>query len=319
MKRLLIVLLATGLFFNAGAAEKESPQPKALKVLMIGNSFSICVLNQMPAIARSMGLELDLVSMFIGGCSLETHWKNATSEKPIAPYLITWNYGGVKNATNAPIRSVAREMMVYNWSTKKKDRPGHGANIPEMLTADKWDVVTIQQASHYSWQPATYHPWGDDLVKLIRARAPQAEIVFQETWSYTPWDKRLARFGLDRDTMYSCIRAACKDFAQKYRFRTIPTGTAVQEWRKRLPVVYTENSFGGDVAGSAKFERTADGKWEPKGDVFHLNASGDYLQGLVWTARLFGVDVRKCAYRPSNMSEKDAVLMRECAMAAIGR
>ena len=67
--------------------------------------------------------------------------------------------------------------------------------------------------------------------------------------------------------------------------------------RKELPVKYAANSFGGDVVGSAKFVE-ADGKWAPKGDVFHMGPDGNYLQALVWTAKLFDTDVTKCGYKP---------------------
>jgi len=138
----------------------------------------------------------------------------------------------------------------------------------------------------------------------------------QETWSYTPWDGRLAKWGFGQDEMYAKLHEAYAAFAKPYGFEVIPMGTAVQLWRKRLPVKYTENSFGGDVCGSAKFVEK-DGKWKPKGDVFHLNASGNYLQALVWTAKLFGADVTTCPYAPANLKGEKADLMKKVAMEAV--
>lgn len=97
-------------------------------------------------------------------------------------------------------------------------------------------------------------------------------------------------------------------------------GTAVQEWRKRLPVEYTEKSFGGDVVGGRNqsdeddFKRRADGVWEPNSDVFHLNEKGEYLQALVWASKLFGVDLMELEYKPDIVTESEAKLMREIAM-----
>ena len=262
----------------------------ALKVLTIGNSFSVQMVNAMPPIAKDMGLELDICSLYIGGCSFERHWKN------------------VCDPTNKPY-SVTRNTL----GTSVK---GFKGNIPEMLKADKWDVVTIQQASHFSWKPETYHPYADDLVKTIRELAPQAKIVVHETWSYTPWDKRFATWKIDQNEMYAKLHAAYGDFAKQYGFEVIPTGTAVQLWRKELPVKYTENSFGGDACGSAKFEQK-DGKWSPKGDVFHMNGRGNHLQALVWTAKLFGADVTKCTYEPKGVDKGMLPLMRRVAMEAV--
>ena len=308
IKALFVAALACACVF---AREK----PKSLKVLMIGNSFSICLLHEMPNVAKAMDLKLDLCSLYIGGCSLERHWQNVCRPET-APYAVAWNYGGVKNGADAAVAKVAKKSERLHWKTKKPETYT-GCNIPEALTADRWDVVTIQPASHFSWQPATYHPFGDDLVKKIRELAPQAKIVVQETWSYTPWDKRLAGWKMDQDEMYAKLHEAYYGFAKPYGFDVIPVGTAVQAWRRELPVKYAENSFGGDVVGSAKFVQGADGKWAPKGDVFHFNGDGHYLQALVWTAKLFGADVTKCPYAPAKLPAEQAALMKKVAQEAV--
>ena len=290
MKGIVIAVLASvsGL---CAAGERES-----LKVLTIGNSFSISLARQMPQVAKSMGLRLDLASLYIGGCSLERHFNNCEKGKAdpdFKPY----------------------KMMRFVDGVKTEERK---ANVPEMLSAEKWDIVTIQQASHFSWNVKTYRPFADDLIKnYIRRLAPQAEVVMQETWSYTPWDKRFAKWGFDQNEMYARLNRAYAEYAASQGLRVIPMGTAVQLWRARLPVVYTESSFGGDVCGSAKFEKGADGKWTHKGDVFHLNKSGEYLQALVWTAKLFDADVAKCPYAPEWMDAAVASKMKEVAMAAV--
>ena len=79
MKKVIIVLVmvASVTCFAADGVRTVTAQPrKNLKVLMIGNSFSICLLQQFPQVAKSMDVQLDLCSMFIGGCSFERHWQN---------------------------------------------------------------------------------------------------------------------------------------------------------------------------------------------------------------------------------------------------
>jgi len=278
--------------------EGKGSGDSADKVLMIGNSFSISCLEHLPSVAQSCGVNLDLASLYIGGCSLERHWHN------------------VEAATNAIFRPYRFDRVKNGRCVVEKV----SANIPEALAMEKWDVVTIQQASHLSWDKSSYHPWGDRLVAKIHALAPQARIVVQETWSYTPWDKRLAKWRMDQGEMYARLHSAYSAFAAEYGFRVIPMGTAVQEWRRWLPVKYTENSFGGDVVGGGskpggRFKRKGANKWTPTCDVFHLNSPhGTYFQALVWTASLFdGVDVTKCAYVPKGVSSAEAKLMREIA------
>ena len=287
----------------------------ALKVLAIGNSFSVCTQQQLPQVAKSLGCELDLVTMTIGGCSLERHWNCCTNESDLT-YSLAWNRCGTARAPWPELEAQLKPVERTDRKTHKKVA-GKGANLMDVLKAAKYDVITVQQASHFSWQPETYAPWGDLLVAKVRELQPQAEIVVQETWSYTPWDGRLKRWSIDQNEMYAKLHDAYGTFAKKYGFRVIPTGTAVQLWRKELPVKYTENSFGGDVCGSAKFEQGADGKWKPKGDVFHFNGTGNYLQALVWCAKLFNVDVTKCPYAPKDLDAAKAELMKKVAMTAV--
>ena len=264
---------------------------KTLKVLTIGNSFSICLLKQLPQCAAAApDCTLDLCSLYIGGCSLERHWNNvvASTNKAFRPYKVNWSYASVANKADAPVAKAVVDGK---------------ANIPEMLTADKWDVVTIQQASHLSWQPKSYHPFGDDLVATIRKLAPQAKIMVQQTWSYTPYDGRLKKWGIDPATMHAKLKDAYAAFAKPYKFEIIPTGDAVQHFRKAMP---SPDGITGDPCG------------QPKGkDKFHLNREGEYLQACVWLGALFNCDVTKLSYRPDFLSEERAVQMRASAKAAL--
>ena len=260
-------LAAAGMCGSAAPGEVQPERP--FKVLMIGNSFSICNLRQMPQVAASMGLGLDLASLYIGGCSLERHWSNVIA------------------ATNASFRPYRFDRTTEGRKVVVKGK----ANIPDALVLDKWDIVTIQQASHFSWRPETYHPFGDRLVAKIRELAPQAKIVVQETWSYPPWDRRLRKFGFDQAEMYSRLNGAYAAFAAKHGLDVIPVGTAA-EFVPNRDALFTKPDF-------------------------HFNREGEYLQGLAFTARLFGVDVRRCPYRPSWMEASRAEEIKAAVMNAI--
>ena len=288
----------------------------AVKVLMIGNSFTASVLREAPNLAKAEGHRLDIVQCGIGGCPLERHWANVekSGDADFKPYFV--------------------DARFYSAGSKLPER----VNVPEMLVADKWDIVTIQQASAKSAFYDTYQPYADKLIAKIRELAPQAEIVVQETWSYSPFHDRLAEWKMSSKDMYEALRKAYAQLAAKHGLRTIPTGDAVQLFRERLPVDFgalptraeiaalkNPNAIDlhGDVVGTSAWRQGRKGKqkdWEEvklRNDFSHMNARGHYLQACVWIGFIFRVDPTTFKYRPESLSESDARLMRECARDAL--
>lgn len=282
-----------------------------LKVLAIGNSFSVCLKRYLPSAAKAAGKNLEFCNLYIGGCSLETHAANVRKGDKATPYGVVWFKSGATNA--ASFRS----------------------NIPQMLATQKWDVVTIQQASHFSWDPESYHPWSGELVAAIRKLAPQAEIVVQETWSYHPSCPRLAKWKMDNDEMYRRLEAAYLALAATNHFRVIPVGLAVQMYRKESPVRFVPPTgkelaamdkppslLGEPVGGYKVVEKKAeDGTVQKKvalGDSIHLNRRGEYLQACVWLSFLFDYDVKDLPLNPKGLaSPEELALLRTCAQKAV--
>lgn len=300
MTRAAAILLAVaGLLLSGCQTAEPEGDPSHLKVLMIGNSFSISCLTHLPKVAADGGQKLDLGSLYIGGCSLEQHATNVVAELRDEKVVGVYRYDRIID--NGPRRTV------------------RDARLTDVLKGVKWDVITIQQASHLSWQPASYRPWGDELVKVIRARAPQATIVVQETWGYTPFDTRLAQWKLTADEMSARVEAAVAGFAKANGLTTIHMGRAVRDWRKRLPVVYGAHSFGGDVVGGRsqkpedQFKRNPDLTWTVNSDTFHLNEKGEYLQALVWAATLWDAGLEGLSPHPACVTDDEARLMRQIA------
>ena len=292
-------------------------QAKQLKVLMIGNSFSICVLKEMPACAANAGETLDLASLYIGGCPLVKHWNNIekADDPNFKPYQFDYSYASVKDAKDAPVA-----------------RLGKKTNIPQALTADKWDIVTIQQSSAKSFQPGSYQPYADKIIATIRKLAPQAEIVIQETWSYSPYSERFAKWKMTPNAMYTALKNAYAQLAAKHKLRMIPTGDAIQLYRQKLPVNYgkllTQQEikslakphlldFKGDVTGKSSWKNDPQKGLHLHIDPHHLNGEGNYLQACTWLAALFGTDVTKLTYAPDGLSAGKATLMRTCAAEAV--
>ena len=314
--RVCLAMAAVAVAFPS-CAEDAAPEKRTIRVLMIGNSFTGSVLRQTPALAKAEGLSLDIVQCGIGGCPLDKHWAN------------------VEKAGDAKFKPYG---VSTSFSSDPAETLPHKANVTDVLVAKKWDIVTIQQASGKSAFYDTYEPYAGKLIAKIRELAPQAEIVVQETWSYSPYDPRLATWGMTPAEMHAALKKAYAQLAAKYGLRTIPTGDAVQLFRERLPVDYGKLltraeiaalekpatiDFHGDVTGSSAWKLGREGKqkdWDKvkhRSDFPHLNARGHYLQACVWIGFLFGVDPTTFSYRPESLPETDAKLMRECARDAL--
>lgn len=292
-----------------------------LKVLMIGNSFSSSVMDELPAAAAATGeCELDIVNMFIGGCTLERHWDNverAAEDPAFKPYSIRKSYA---------------------FDEDRGKAIGEKGNIPDLLVADRWDVVTIQQGSQDSPFYEKYQPYADRLIAKIRELAPQAKILIQQTWSYSPYEDSLASWSMTPETMHKAVRDAYARLVRKHSLELIPVGDAVAAYRRRLPVRYerlltkteldglvrpqTVDLFG-DVVGSSEWKKGWKGQrdWDQvrhRLDAKHLNRAGKYLQACVWLAKLFAVDVTSLKYEPDipGFSRK-AQLIRQCAAEAV--
>ena len=184
-----------------------------------------------------------------------------------------------------------------------------------MLATQKWDVVTLQQASHESWKPESFHPWADSLVATVRSLAPDAEIVWHETWSYNAADARIGGkfpdWPFDQAGMYARVETNALALARDFGLRVIPVGLAVQKRRAALaaagPVFDPAALSPGDPI-DLRGEPVGALGWKDgriSGDTIHLNRSGEYLQAATWLGFLFGRDVRELSFAPADAGDDE--------------
>ena len=89
--RKLVTLLSLVVASVIGFADEPAKaELKPMKVLVIGNSFSVSRMAHLPQCAKSAGWPLDLVCATIGGSPLKLHAGNAKSAKK--PYKVNWSY-----------------------------------------------------------------------------------------------------------------------------------------------------------------------------------------------------------------------------------
>lgn len=239
---------------DCAAARK---QDKVIKVLAIGNSFSEDSIEQnLWQIANSQGVKMVVANMYIGGCSIDRHHQNIVDNKH--------DYRYCKIDVNG-----------------KKVRKG-GVSLSDVIADEQWDYVSIQQVSQEAGRPQSYGNL-EAVVGWIRANAPQAEVVFHQTWAYSPNSSHggFIHYGKNQGYMYTQVVNVTHEQANKVGIkRIIPTGTALQDART--------SHLGKDL--------TRDG--------FHMSKDfGRYMAACTWFEALTGMRVKPGAYIPDGKED----------------
>lgn len=173
-----------------------------MKILSIGNSFSQDAQKWLHAVAAADGYELDTVNLYIGGCSLETHWNNVKENN--AAYDMEGNGG---------------EFI-------KK------ASIDEALKNDRYDVITLQQVSSLSGKPQTFIPYITDLADYVRKYQPDAKLYIHRTWSYEIGSEWFRDYNNDQKEMFRRLTDATEMAAKLINADIIPVGNVIQALRE---------------------------------------------------------------------------------------
>lgn len=224
-----------------------------MKILSIGNSFSVDSQTWARKAAAAGGETFELGNLYIGGCSLERHMENVRSGEAAYDYFV--------NNENIGRASVCTALM-----------------------DEKWDYVTVQQASHFSGKPETYFPFIEELADYARALAPSAEIVVNETWAYEfdSTHPAFENYGRNRFQMHACLSEAYRKGTKAIGARMIPVGEAVR--------IARENAAFDPERGGVPLTR----------DGFHLSLyAGRLLAGLTWYEFFTGRDARENRFVPA--------------------
>jgi len=291
-----VLALLVSLLFCAASALGEA---KTVRILTIGNSFSRNATNHLDDLALAGGHTLIHTPLVIGGSSFQVHADKVKTEGKARLY------------------------------TNGKDLIGN-------LTSDKWDYVTIQQASIKSHDFSTYQPYADILRDYITKHAPQAKLLTHQTWAYRKDDPRFTKPSdkpgepKTQEEMYRGLTAAYDKLATEFGAKIIPVGDAMfaadtdAEWGFK-PVT------GFDPKTAKKPElpdqthslhvgwrwTTKDGKTTLGMDGHHANLAGEYLGACVWYEVLFGESAVGNSYIPKGFDAEYARFLQETAHKAV--
>jgi len=202
-----------------------------LRILTVGNSFSDDAMEYVYHIATNLGIEkVELGNLYIGGCSLDTHYANLKGN--YAAYTYRVNVDGTWNSTP-------------------------GTTAESAIRQRDWDYISLQQSSGVSGVAASYgklEPLIDEVLRISRESGnDDVSLVWHATWAYQG-DSTHASFptyGKDQMTMYRAIQDVVQNTVMPTGAfdRVIPSGTAIQNAR---------SSFVGDKLTADGYHLTHD-------------------------------------------------------------
>ncbi len=176
MKRtLLLIIIAFALTFSTNARD--------IKVLAIGNSFSVDVVEQnLHELAKAEGTTLVVGNLYIGGCGLQKHLSNLRKEKKA-------------------------------YSYRKVDENGEKTTTPEVsiqqaLADEKWDYVMVQQVSGFGGVYASFGRCLPEIMKTLRELTPyKPKFIIMQTWAYQSDSdhQSFSIYNYDQMTMYNAL------------------------------------------------------------------------------------------------------------------
>ena len=234
----------------------------SIKILAIGNSFSQDAMrNHLYQVLESAGYkEIVLANMYIGGCSLDTHWSNMRNDNAAYEQYKT------STAKNG------------QWSTNPSYK------LSDAIKEEEWDIITIQQVSGSSGDASAFGNLDNCLNWIDENKTnPNAKILWHMTWAYdeNTSNSSFSKYNNDQLTMYRKILDATNAKVATHGLidGIIPSGTSIQNMRTSTNI---------DAASLCS------------SDGYHLNDTyGDYIAALTWYAYISGNDVSGLAYQPS--------------------
>src|SRR5690606_15937789 len=182
-----------------------------IRILAIGNSFSQdAVETYLYELAKSAGVQVIIGNLYIGGASLDLHWKNASANKAAYSYR--------------KIGLDGKKITIDKTS------------IETAVADEEWDYISFQQASSFSGQYNTFVTPLPLLYNYVKQKTtnPEVKFIMHQTWAYAKnsTHKGFSNYNRNQSTMYNAIVDAvgrAKDLINADL--VVPAGTAIQNGR----------------------------------------------------------------------------------------
>lgn len=239
-----------------------------MNILMIGNSYTVDASRYLHRIARADGVKLTTVCLYIGGCPLERHFRNMHTE------------------------ANAYELYINGEAS------GFSVSLKEALLNRSWDAITFQQASHFSFDYATYQPYLNELMAYAKKLCPKAKHVIHQTWSDAEGSQRFAQFG------FADTKAMFADVEKAYAAAAENTGADMVVCSGKLIL--------------SLYEKGLSPVWRDSGHVSF--GIGRFALGLLWYRMLTGNDIMNNSFADLDepVSAEEITEVKKCVCEIAG-
>ena len=173
----------------------------SIKILAIGNSYTVDAYTFLPYICKSLGIDLTLYFTFLGGSSIETNWNN------------------LQNGTSLTTYKYEHGVWLSNQARK----------LENLIPLYDWDFIVLQQVSTSSTDPTALQPYLANFVDYINDVNPNITVGWLNTPAYGAAngysDERRQQM---YDDMWALIHSKVEGSGV---LAVVPEGTAIENAR----------------------------------------------------------------------------------------
>ena len=144
----------------------DSPQDNHINICVLGNSYSNDAFSYVPFILKEYGYT----------CKIHIYYRGSGSLKDLDEQWSDTNQYGIASLDG---KQHIRLHFSIDTRTDLSWRKESVASAEEILSLDKWDIVSLQQVSSHAQYQETYEPYLENVIERINA---QCKYPFSLGW-----------------------------------------------------------------------------------------------------------------------------------------
>ena len=213
------------------AHQNEAGGSKIMRILAVGNSWSLNATNYVGNIMDELGYDTKISVCYAGGATLQSYWQNILNDKA-AYELHTWEDG--------------------EWS-----RPTTLHTYKEILLSDSWDIIFHQQQSGASGIYSSFQPFLDNMIKWERETIENSPLIaLHATWAYPSYNTSTqfeSYYGSNSTTMYNAVIDSYNQAMVDENIKFVIPSTPMIQQSRELGVPNIDTSDGSHLTTNGFF------------------------------------------------------------------